>query len=99
MAKARVNFKNKDDENYNPYGARFTERQLKIINGLPVENLRTAEITIVIRKAEKLGWSEIAEQVWDLYEDEIMGAEMKFDCTIEEAKAGLQRLSPYKIEW
>ncbi len=99
MAKARFTFKNKEDEDYNPYGSRFTERQLKIINGIPVENLRTTEITIVMRKAEKLGWPEIAEQVWDLYEDEIMGTDFKFKYTLEEAKEVLQKLTPRKIEW
>lgn len=99
MTKVKSNRKNKDDKNYNPYGTRFTERQLKIINGIPVENLKTTEITIIIRKAEKLGWPEIAEQVWDLYEDKVMGTDFKFKYSLEEAKDVLQKLTPRKIEW
>ena len=70
---ARFNFGMKEQPDYNPYGTSFTERQQRIIFGLPVSGLKLQEITIIMRKAEKLDMPELAEAVYDMYEEAITG--------------------------
>lgn len=94
MAKPKFKFDKKD----NPYGTKFTKRQIDIINGAEVENLKRTEVTIVIRKAEKLGHYDIAENVWELYEDYMTGGfEGKY--TYEEAVETLRKLTPWPTGW
>lgn len=99
MGTPRFNFTNKEDINYNPYGKKFTERQLRIINGQTVDKLRLNEITKVIKKAEKLGDESLAMEIFELYEDMIMGYNTnppKY--TFEEAVLGLRKLTPAWIK-
>ena len=94
MANPKFKFNNRE----NPYGTKFTKRQIDIINGVPVDNLRRTEVTIVIRKAEKLGHYDIAEKVWELYEDYMAGS---FDSkyTYKEAVEKLRGLTPWPTGW
>jgi hypothetical protein len=94
MAKPKFRFEKRD----NPYGTKFAKRQIDIINGIEVENLKRTEVTIVIRKAEKLGHYDIAESVWERYEDFMTGGfESKY--TYEEAVKILRKLTPWPTGW
>ena len=99
MSNPRFKTNNKEDSSYNPYGKKFTERQLQIIEGVPVEGLRSTEVTIVMRKAEKLGRDDIADAVYIRYEEMISGPKIKCPCSLEELKERFQKITPYKIEW
>lgn len=92
---ARFNYGQREEMGYNPYGTVFTPRQERIILGLPVNGLRTQEITTVIRKAEKLELLELSETVFDMYE-EILTDRVPPKHTIEEAKSILQNLTPWE---
>ena len=83
---AQFNYHKKNDPDYNPYGEVFTKRQMDIILGNPVDKLRKGELTVIIKKAEKLGMPSIAEDVMSKY-DELFVDVDKFDYkyTYEEA--------------
>jgi len=70
---ARFNFGKKEDAEYTPYGSEFTMRQKRIIFGLPVDGLRLQEISIIVRKAKKLDMPDVAEMVFDRYEEMFTG--------------------------
>jgi len=89
----------KIDPNYNPYGTRFTHRQDEIILGVKHNSVRRNELSIIMRKAEINGYYEIAEQVYEMYEDVIIGKDYHDKYSLEEAKTGLQKLTPWKIKW
>ena len=49
MAKAQFGYHKKFDDNYNPYGTVFTERQERIIRGVDIKTVRLNELTIIIK--------------------------------------------------
>ena len=96
----------KEDPNYNPYGTVFTERQQAIIKGEKIDNLNKNEVTKVIKKAEKMGCFNIAENVFCLYEEMLTGdnefekfSEATKQHIISDCKKRLQKLTPWKLEW
>ena len=92
---ARFNYHKKGNNEYNPYGSEFTERQKQIIRGEPVDGVRMQEVTVIMRKAEKLGLYVIAEMVYEQYMEAYTGkTPPKY--SIEEAKKKLQDLTPWK---
>jgi len=94
MGEARFNYHKMNQEEYNPYGANFTKRQKEIIWGFPVDKLRIREITIILRKAKRLGLLLVCEMVIDRYEEMITGRSPP-RYTLEEAKEILRNLTPW----
>jgi len=92
----RFNIGMKEDPDYNPYGTSFTERQMQIICGVPVDNLKKQEISIIMKKADKMGIPSIAERVYVLHEEMYTGPKVKPKYTHKEALEGLQKLTPWE---
>ena len=98
MAKAQFRYHKKFEEDYNPYGTVFTERQDRIIRGVDINTIRLNEIKVILKKAERMQNDEIAMQVVEMYEELLFGRE-KPRYTVQEAKAILQALTPWEIKW
>ena len=94
----RFNIGMKQNPEYNPYGKSFTERQMQIICGLPVDRLKRQEITIIMKKAEKMGMPSIADRVYELYEEMYTGPKFEYKYTYEEALEGLRKLTPWESD-
>ncbi len=94
-------FVNKDSPDYKPnYGKTFTERQLKILNEeIPLDQVRLQEIAVIKNKAEALGDDEKVEIAKTLYAFKTGAEEYKFAVSVEDAKATLQSLTPWEIDW
>jgi len=94
MGAARFNYHKPREDGYNPYGANFSSRQKEIIWGFPVDRLKMQEISVILRKAERLGLNSVYEMVYDRYEEMITGrSPPKY--TLEEAKEILRKLTPW----
>lgn len=90
---------NKIAPDYNPYGTVYSERQAKILCGIiPVEEVRLSELAILVKKAEKIGDGENQEIAQQLYEQRSNPSVYFPPYSLEEAKAILQSLTPWKIE-
>ena len=96
-------FMNKDDPDYKPsYGKTYTERQRRIVNEeLPLSEVRINELTIIMNKAVSMGdipTYETAKMLRNLkiHEDD---GEYSLSYSPEEAKAILESLTPWKINW
>lgn len=98
MAGPQFRYHRKNDPNYNPYGTRLTERQERIIRGVDINSVSLGEINTLINKLEKLGDSETAMLVYEMYEELIAGKdESKY--TTEEAIAIIENMMPWKMNW
>lgn len=97
---ARV-FVNKDSPDYKPsYGTTLTNRQKKILNEeIPLDQVRTNEIAIIIHKSEAMGDEENASIAKMLYGLKTHKDEFAFSLTANEAKDVLQKLTPWQIDW
>ena len=96
-------FTHKDDPNYRPsYGHTYTERQRKIVNEeLPLPEIRFNEITTIMKKAISLGDVPTYEKAKALRDLKIHenDSEYSFSFSPEEAKAFLESITPWKINW
>lgn len=99
MAKARFNFGVKESPEYNPFGRTFTERQEQIIRGVSQDTVTKNQLTVIMRKAEKLGCPEVAQQIYEMYEAVFTGPNDGCKYTIDEAKAILESLTPWRVPW
>lgn len=85
------------DPNYNPYGTVYTDKQTMILDGVvPVETVRLSELAILVKKAEKMGDRDNAELARQLYEQKSNPESYFPPYSLGEAKAILQRLTPWK---
>lgn len=84
---ARV-FVNKDSPDYQPsYGTTLTDRQKKILDEeIPLDQVRTNEITTIIRKAEAMGDEDSVAIAKMLYGLKTHKEEFSFSMTVDEAK-------------
>jgi len=99
MARApRFRYHEKFEPDYNPYGNTLTERQQRIIRGIDIHSVSKNELTVLIRKLEKMGDEESLLLVYDMY-DELLNPTEECKYTIEESKAIIQSLAPWKIKW
>lgn len=98
---AMFNFVNKDDPNYRPnYGSTYTKRQLDVLAGvIPLEEVRINDLAILVNKAEQMGDIDTYEQAKALYDRKLDPGIYFPTYTIEEAKAILQSLTPWEINW
>jgi len=76
----------------------LTERQQRIIRGIDIHSVSKNELTVLIRKLEKMGDEESLLLVYDMY-DELLNPTEECKYTIEESKAIIQSLAPWKIKW
>ena len=77
--------------------ADFSERELLIMRGEPVEELRRKEVLKIMKKAEKMGLSQVEEDVYKMYENLITDNDKhKPKYTLEEANAILKKLTPWE---
>ena len=92
---------NKDDPNYKPhYGNSYTQRQLDIINGeIDLDNIRPNELSIIFRKALQMEDSDTYEIALELYNRKINPEGYFPKYSREEAKAILQELTPWDLDW
>lgn len=86
------------EPDYNPYGTKFTDRQNEIIKGVDPSSIKLSELIVIMKKARINGFDEIAEQIYEMYEDKIVGKE-KPKYSIEQAKNILQSMTPWEIKW
>ena len=99
MARApRFRYHEKFDPTYNPYGTELTERQQRIIRGMDIYSVSRNELTVLMRKLEKMGDEETLFLVYEMY-DELLNTTEDCKYTIEEAKAVIQSLVPWEIKW
>ena len=98
---SRFNFVNKDDPNYRPnYGDAYTKRQQDILADIiPLEKVRLNELGILVNKAEQMGDSDSYEQAKALYNRKVDPGIYFPSYTIEDAKAILESLTPWPIDW
>ena len=98
MAEPRFNIgKDKLAPSFNPYGTTYTERQLAILNGdISLDAVRLVELTILLRKAEKLDDGAATELASQLYIQKSNPGEYFPPYTVEEAKAILRELTPWE---
>lgn len=92
---------NKDSPDYKPnYGKVFTERQQKILNEeISLDDVRLQELSIIKKKAEALGDEEKAEIASFLIGLKTAPEEFEYTVKKEDAKAVLQSLTPWEINW
>lgn len=83
----------------NPYGATLSIRQEGIINGKQISNVQKNEISIIIKKLNKLGFPEMAMEVYERYDYFFEDQHEPPKYTIEEAKLILQSFTPFPINW
>ena len=98
---ARFSFVNRDDPNYRPsYGTTYSQKQMDILYGvIPLDNVRINELTVLMKKAEQMGDIDSYEQAKELYCRKLDPGIYFPKYTIEEAKAILQSLTPWIIDW
>ena len=78
----------------------YTKRQRAILDGnIPLEKVKTDEITSIIRKAERLGDIETYEIASVLRSKKMNPDSYYPQHTVEEAKTILQDLTPWEIDW
>lgn len=98
MAGPQFRYHKKNNPDYNPYGTKLTERQERIIRGVDIYSVSLGEINTLINKLEKLGDSETAMLVYEMYEELIAGKdESKY--TTEEAISLIESKMPWKMDW
>ena len=98
MGKARFNHYRKFEQNYNPYGSVFTERQERIIRGMDPGEVRKTELTILLKKAERMGCDDLVLQLAETYESVMYPDEVPY-YSVKEAIAIMEALSPWPIHW
>ena len=82
------------------YGYDYTERQLAILNDdIPIDEIRTTELSIIMRKAVQHNDTVNYEIANGLREQKIHPCEYFPRYTIDESMAMLQNLTPWKIQW
>lgn len=101
MGSPIFHFNNVDAPDYiPPCGKEYSIRQLAILNGdIPLSEVRLNELTILQRKAQNLQDFINYEIAQSLYTKKLSGDDYFPTYSIDEAKAILQRLTPWKIEW
>lgn len=94
-------FVNKDAPDYKPnYGSKFTERQQMILSEqIPLNQFRLNEITIILHKAEELGDEEKIKKAKALQDLKRHEGLYRVKMRPGEARASLQALTPWKIDW
>lgn len=75
------------------YGTKWSARQQQIIDGVPVNNLKRNDVTLIMRKAEQLGQIEVAQKVYEQYSYFYSEREPD-DMSLEEAQKVLDKLTP-----
>ena len=99
--KPRFSFVNRDAPDYQPhYNSTYSERQLDIIEGyIELDDVRLNELSVLRNKAKYLNDWNTLETVENLYQKKITPDVYFPSYSIEEAKAILQRLTPWPINW
>ena len=94
-------FKNKDRPDYvSSYGDTYTDRQLAILNNeIPLYEIRPNELSILYKKAKQKNNVDSYEIAIQMYAEKTKPQEYIPQYTIEEAKAILQELTPWIINW
>lgn len=98
MGKARFIHHKKYEPNYNPYGNVFTERQERIIRGVDPCEVRKGELSILLKKAERMGCDELVLQLAETYES-VLYLNDTPHYSVEESMTILESLTPWPIEW
>lgn len=98
---AWFSFKNKDSPDYvSSYGDTYTDRQLAILNNeIPLYEIRPNELSILYKKAKQKNDVDSYEIAIQMYAEKTKPQEYIPQYTIEEAKAILQELTPWIINW
>ena len=78
----------------------YTERQLSILSELiPLEEVRTNELTAIIKKARARGNQDICDYAEVLLCIKTLPPNILPTYTLEESKKILQSLTPWTIQW
>ena len=81
-------------------GLDYTEWQLAILEDeIPIEDIRTTELAALMRKANERKDALNYDIAKGLYDLKLHPCSYMPRYTMEEAKAILQSLTPWKIEW
>lgn len=81
-------------------GLDYTQRQLDILNDeIPLERIRTTELVMLIRRAAEREDEVNLDIAKDLYEAKVRPNEYEPSLSVDDAKAVLQRLTPWIINW
>lgn len=93
-------FEDKDDPDYKPkYGTTYTERQQQIADGkIPLTGIPMRELGLLANKARALGDQDTYDYVHGFMEM-MKGNRYRPTVSVEEAKKGLQELTPWEIDW
>ena len=96
--RGKFNFDNKDDPSYQfNYGKCFTDRQTRILTEeISIEDVPMHEISLILNKARSLGDIDGYEKAKELRERKQLSKEYTPDITVEEARAILDSLTPWK---
>ncbi len=82
------------------YEKSYTKRQRDILDStIPLQDVRGNEIAFIIRKAERLGDIETYEVASALFNKKMNPDGYYPQHTVAEARAILQSLTPWKINW
>ena len=78
----------------------YTERQQAIIDGIiPLEEIRTTELSAILKKADAQYDETVQEIVQILYRMKKEPDDYRPLYSVEKAKEILQSLTPWKINW
>ena len=78
----------------------YTERQQAIIDGMiPLEEIRTTELSAILKKADTQCDETVQEIVQILYRMKKAPDDYRPLYSVEKAKEILQSLTPWKINW
>ena len=82
------------------YESDYTARQVAILNDdVPIDEIRTTEVYVIMQKAKKRADDISYEIAKCLYDQKKHPCEYFPHYTMEEAKAILEALTPWKIQW
>lgn len=77
----------------------FTDRQKDILGGVSETPPSKKELTVIIKKAEALGIPGVEESLFSMYEEFFVREPEGDNRTLEELRAELQEMTPWKINW